>query len=415
MVNTPVLSCDSHISEPPDLWTSRLPPEDHYRAPVYDRASPTKKLFRANGKIISLTDEYQRFSRDGELVPVNPREVPDDVEVEAIERDDLEGRLRDMTVDGVHAETLHPNVALFLYDIEDPEFGLRCAQIYNDYALDRYDDPRLIPNALIPVRDVDAAVAEVERVAAMGYRGVELPINAPATQPYYLSVYDRLWDAIAAAGVPVAMHAGSGSGIDFVNRSVPWPSDGADLNRASVAMKTATGGFQGHANACGVTIPSLISSGVCDRHPDLHFLFIETGARWLALLMDNMDCAWGGLTVEREVQRTFFKFDGSPVNQYPDEFFDARWTQKLLPSEYVKRQMHVGFMDDHLALRNRHITGIEPLMWGSDYPHYEGTWPSSQAVIDAMVDRYDLTDDETTAIFGGTLADIYGIELPVAA
>ena len=128
-----------------------------------------------------------------------------------------------------------------------------------------------------------------------------------------------------------------------------------------------------------------------------------------------MDCAWGGMTIDREVQRTFFKPDGSPVNQYPDEFFDAQWKYPLLPSEYVKRQMHVGFMDDHLALRNRHITGIEPLIWGNDYPHYEGTWPDSQAAINGMIDRYDLTDDEKAAIFGGTLAKIYDIALPVAA
>jgi len=77
--------------------------------------------------------------------------------------------------------------------------------------------------------------------------------------------------------------------------------------------------------------------------------------------------------------------------------------------------VHVGFMDDHLALRNRHLTGISPLIWGSDYTHYEGTWPNSRPRSTAMVDRYDLTDDEKAAIFGGTLAAIYNIELPVAA
>jgi len=415
MINTPILSCDSHVSEPEDLWSSRLPEEDLFRSPAYGRIKDDKKIFKANGKIISVTDEYRRYYRDGELVVVNPRVLPDDVVAEPIERDDLEGRLRDMEHDHIYAETLHPNVGLFLYDIQDAAFGMRCAQIYNDYVFERYNSERLIPNAVVPVRDVGLAVAEVERAVAKGFRGIELPINAPTTQPYYLSVYEPLLDAAAAHGLPIAFHAGSGSGIDFVNRSVPWPSDGKDLNRAAMAMKTATGGFQGQASACGVTMPALIAAGVCERHPDLHLLFIETGARWLGLLMDNMDCAWGGMTIDREVQRTFFKSYGSPVNQYPDQFFDAEWTFPLLPSEYVKRQMHVGFMDDHLALRNRHITGIEPLIWGNDYPHYEGTWPDSQAAINGMVDRYDLTDDEKAAIFGGTLAKIYNIPLPVAA
>ena len=75
-----------------------------------------------------------------------------------------------------------------------------------------------------------------------------------------------------------------------------------------------------------------------------------------------MDCAWGGMTVDREVQRTFFKFDGSPVNQYPNEFFDAKWTYSLLPSESLAvngklrrcnefwRHSHLGCgADGHLA------------------------------------------------------------------
>jgi predicted TIM-barrel fold metal-dependent hydrolase len=414
VIRTPILSCDSHISEPEDLWSSRLPEADLYRTPSYSRMQD-KKIYRVNGKMVSITDEYRRFYRNGELVAVNPRTLPDDVVAEPIERDDLEGRLADMARDGVYGETMHPNVGQFIFDIEDPEFCMRCARIYNDYVLERYADPRLVPNALISVRDIPMAVAEIERVAAKGARGIELAIQAPAGAPYYLDKYEPVWAAAAAHGFPIAFHAGSGVGIDFVNRSVPWPNDSADVHRAAVAMKTTTGGFQGQAGVCAVTIPSLIAAGVCERYPDLHLVFVETGARWLALLMDNMDCAWGGMTVDREVQRTFFKGDGSPVNQYPDEFFDAKWELPLLPSEYVKRQIHVGFMDDHLALRNRHITGIEPLLWGNDYPHYEGTWPSSQATIDAMVARYDLTDDEKAAIFGGTLAKIYNIELRVAA
>ena len=195
MINTPILSCDSHVSEPEDLWTSHLPEEDLFRSPAYGRIKDDKKLFKANGKIISVTDEYRRYYRDGELVVVNPRVLPDDVVAEPIERDDLEGRLRDMEHDHIYAETLHPNVGLFLYDIEDAAFGMRCAQIYNDYVFERYDSERLIPNALVPVRDVPLAVAEVERAAAKGFRGIELPINAPVTQPYYLSVYEPLWDA----------------------------------------------------------------------------------------------------------------------------------------------------------------------------------------------------------------------------
>ena len=108
MINTPILSCDSHVSEPEDLWSSHLPEEDLFRSPAYGRIKDDKKIFKANGKIISVTDEYRRYYRDGELVVVNPRVLPDDVVAEPIERDDLEGRLRDMEHDHIYAETLAP-------------------------------------------------------------------------------------------------------------------------------------------------------------------------------------------------------------------------------------------------------------------------------------------------------------------
>jgi predicted TIM-barrel fold metal-dependent hydrolase len=413
-MQTPILSCDAHITEPEELWSSQLPEDERYRVPMCSRVQDTK-LFKVNGKIISISDEYFRYYRDGELVAVNPRELPGDVVAEVIERDSSETYLRDMAQDGVYAETLHPNVGLLIYDIGDPAFAMRCAQIYNDYAHERFDSERLIPNAVIPVGDIGAAVREIERTAALGFRGIELPINAPVGAPYYLSSYEPIWAVANAHHLPVVFHAGTGFDSDFVLRSVEWPTNPSDRPAAGLAMRTTTPGFQGAAAACGVTVPALISAGICERYPDQHFLFIETGARWLALLMDNMDVAWTGTTVSRDVQRTFFDANGSPELQYPVEYLDAQWRLPLLPSEYVKRQMHFGLIDDHIALRNRHLTGVEALMWGNDYPHYEGTWPKSQAAIDAMANRYDLTDAERSAIFGGTLASIYNVPLPTPA
>lgn len=72
-------------------------------------------------------------------------------------------------------------------------------------------------------------------------------------------------------------------------------------------------------------------------------------------------------------------------------------------------------MDDYVALRNREHTGIQSLVWGSDYPHYEGTWPESRNAIRIQAEKAGLTEDEKRAIFGGTLANLYGISLPIPA
>lgn len=88
------------------------------------------------------------------------------------------------------------------------------------------------------------------------------------------------------------------------------------------------------------------------------------------------------------------------------------WPYDLRPSEYVRRQLHVTFMDDPWAIAARHITGVEPLLWGNDYPHAEGTWPKSREAIDKLF--VDVPADERAAMLGGTLASLLDMKLPLA-
>jgi predicted TIM-barrel fold metal-dependent hydrolase len=163
------------------------------------------------------------------------------------------------------------------------------------------------------------------------------------------------------------------------------------------------------------TIPALIGGGVLDRFPDLHFVMVEVGARWLQNLMDTMDDTWYDGPGVIEVNRTFFGPDGRQFQQFEADGMNLRWPYPLSPSEYVRRQVHVTFMDDWRALRNRQVTGIEPLIWGNDYPHFEGSWPKSRQVIETQSERVGLSDEESAAIFGGNLAKLLGIEDVVVA
>ncbi|HVX21111.1 MAG TPA: amidohydrolase family protein [Acidimicrobiales bacterium] len=402
-----VVSIDSHFAEPEDLWSSRLPEELAWRAPAYHRVG-RHKLWVANGRPISLTDEYARFRRNGELVAVAPDERPEDVEYELIPRDDLEGRLADMEVEGVWGEVIHPNVGLFLYDIEDVDFGIRCGRIYNDYVAERFATyERLVPTAIIQVRDIPAAVAEIERVAGLGFRGLGLPLTAPPNVPYFLDVYDPIWDAADAVGLPIAMHAGSGSGVNFLRPDkVSYTGPNADRAAFSEAM--------GIDQQSMPVIPHLIGAGVPERHPDLHFFFVETGAGWLANLLELLDQVWGPKVVRRDVNRTFFRPDGSPTPQYEPYELSRTWPYPLKPSEYAARQFHVGFMEDYRALRHRDVTGVDILVWGNDYPHYEGTYPKSREAIERMTEATGLSPTEKRAIFGGTVAHHFKIPLPTA-
>jgi hypothetical protein len=104
--------------------------------------------------------------------------------------------------------------------------------------------------------------------------------------------------------------------------------------------------------------------------------------------------------------------------EYMEEYQQSHGTwQKprleLLPTDYIRRQVHVTFQNDPLAVRNRDITGVDCLLWGNDYPHAEGTWPNSGKVLDELLK--DVPDDEATAIVGGTAARLFGFSDEVLA
>jgi predicted TIM-barrel fold metal-dependent hydrolase len=196
-----------------------------------------------------------------------------------------------------------------------------------------------------------------------------------------------------------------------IGASGAWPEDHPDHHAAIMAIKTTFGGFGGYGDPIAIeTMGHVVGGGVLDRFPSLQLLFVECGARWLANAMDTMDEAWYRGPGVRDVNRVYVMPDGRRVRQYQPDELDLEWTLPLMPSEYIRRQIHLTFQDDWVALRNRDITGIEPLVWGNDYSHYEGSWPRSLEAIRNQSKRANLSDEEQRAIFGGTLASLLGLE-----
>ena len=128
----------------------------------------------------------------------------------------------------------------------------------------------------------------------------------------------------------------------------------------------------------------LAASGVLERFPDLHVVMVECGAGWLAWVLERMDEAF-------------------------EEH--SSWVKPKLaakPSDYVRRQGHVTFGNDGSGVHNRDFTGVEPLLWASDYPHPEGTWPHTRETIGRIFAGVGASD--RAAIVGGTAASLYGFE-----
>jgi predicted TIM-barrel fold metal-dependent hydrolase len=356
-VARPLISADNHVFEPITLWQERLSDAFKTRGPRVEQRDdwivmaiegmPDRKLTKA-----------EAFGGGG--ASLGSHAAPGGA--------DPDQRLKDMALDGVVAEVIYPTFGLFIDMIPAPDLAIACARVYNDWLAESFlhRPDVFIPAAVVPVRDVSSAAAEMERVAQLGFKAAMIPTSPPEGLPYNRPDYDPLWTIAADAGMPLSLHTGTGA----LPQQERGPG-GAVINYAKVGLLSAE------------TLCYFSASGVLERFPNLHLVFVETGAGWYAYCCERMDEAFE----EHE-----------------------QWVKPKLkerPSHYAKTQCHVTLGADRAPLLAREITGVEPLLWASDYPHPEGTFPHSQEVVARIFEG--VPEDEMLAIVGGNAAKLYGV------
>ena len=408
-----VVSGDGHLLEPKTLFKTRLPKHLRDRA-VWEEDFEVEPFVENGARVFRRLHtpgfEGWTVSRYRQTGGRTPEGEPDHI-------------LEDMDLDGVDAQVLHPNLSLFGLYSDDHELSIAHARVYNDYVVERFKPyfSRLAPTAPIPLTDVNDAVGEIERVAANGFRAILLPATPP--KPYYLPDFDPVWAAARANGVHVFMHTQTG-GVkvnDPEASTLKFMMEAAKQVNEPVTGKSASRRMMSQSMYAAIppaqVICELIGGGVPERFPDLHFALIEFNAHWLASLVGGMDKCWTtGIGQDPDWWIGFWD-DTRPENDQPNmaQLFklNEKWPYPLLPSEYVKRQFHVQFQDDPVAVACRHITGISSIVWGNDYPHAEGTWRGSRDLIPQLF--AGVPADERAAMVGGTLGSLLGFEMPVAA
>jgi hypothetical protein len=336
---------------------------------------------------------------------------------------DPEHILEDMDLDGVDVQVMHPNLSLFGLYSDDHELSMAHARVYNDYVIERFTPhfSRLVPTAPVPITDIDDAVAEIERVAAGGFRAILLPAIPP--MPYYSRAYDPVWAAAQANGLHVFMHTQTG-GVkvdDPASTTLKVVMESAAQVNQPITEKSAS---KRMITQCvyGTMVPQqiiceLIGGGVPERYPGLHFALIEFNAHWLASLVGSMDKCWvTGIGQDADWWLGYWD-ETRPADDQPSmaQLFrlNEKWPYPLKPSEYVRRQFHVSFQDDPVAIACRHVTGLSTIVWGNDYPHAEGTFRGSRQLIATQF--AGVPADERAAMLGGTLGGLLGFPASVAA
>jgi predicted TIM-barrel fold metal-dependent hydrolase len=367
-----IVSADSHVVEPGDLWFDRLPAEFRTHAPHRRMRDDGMVEFvvEANGEFVTVTTSKP----DNSLQDAGSVEKQPDKESGY----NAKRRLEDVERDGIWAEILYPTTGLFAWSMTDPALSFACAQVYNDWVSETFAEAsdRFVCGAMIPIDDLGAALAEVKRARTLGFRSIMLPMIPPPNQPYFLEDYDPIWAEAQAAGMPVTFHVITGMSAADVQ--------GYDIERVPPAV--LSGGQVTVTFPAPVLLIQTVMSGVFERFPDLHMVLVETGTGWLAWVMEELD-----------------KSAENDVVPYP---------LPKLPSEYIREQVHCTFMDDRVGLNNINATGARSLLWGSDYPHAEGTWPHSQREIERVFQGISAAD--RAAITGGTAAEIFRVPLPIS-
>jgi predicted TIM-barrel fold metal-dependent hydrolase len=363
-----IVSTDCHIMEPPDLYAKRV--DAKYR----DRL-PRVEVDREGRKWSVQEGFSKQLIRD---VPLTGSEKE---RAEAGHMDPLK-RLADHDRDGIDAEIGFPGRGgLLMFSSQDAAFVMAQCRVWNDWAWETFaaHNDRLSPVAQIGTQDVELAVAEVERVADLGFRTLSFPtkpIHGPG-QPREINYndpsYDRLWAAVQDTGLPMVFHIATGR-----DPRTAKGNGGSIINYAVHAQAPA-----------GETVANLCCSGVFERFPRLRFATVESGIGWVAWMLQVMD-------------ESFYKqqFLMRPRLQEP-------------PSVYYRRHGLATFQEDPpgLALA-RDFDLMDNIMWANDYPHHEGTWPHSAAAIERTMSH--LTDAERAKVLGLNAAKFFGFDVRAA-
>jgi len=379
-----VFSCDAHIAEPRELFTSKLPADMQKWAISGDKTEDGKYIVTKIGDMeilkVRMNFHGHKTGKTAEALAAEEAEgdrsctdekenFVSDCAVDTKRRGarDLELRAADMDRDGVDAELVFPSLGLMLPRIPDRDGQRESCKVYNDWALE-YCAPmreRLIPAAMIPCIDLDDALAECRRTAEMGYAAFCL---WEGMDNYNDPAWDPIFEFAGGNDIPLVFHTGVGNtGI-----------------RAMKGPGSAMFNYTRQMNDAVDIITALVAGGVLDRNPKAHILFAEHSAGWLWGLAERMD----------EI------YEGHAPAVHP------KLSRK--PSQIIRDQVHCALQNDTGSIATRRGVGIEALLYATDYPHSEGTFPFSKEVVDRMMTEHpDATMEEFVAVLGGNAAKLF--------
>jgi predicted TIM-barrel fold metal-dependent hydrolase len=388
-----IISVDDHVLEPKELWQRELP------ASVRDRGPRTS---REKVKLVFEGGHYgfERGVDDGDwcdlwlfddlVVPTGFLHAPagtprnEQRNVPAVYEDfrpgayDQTARLADMDTNHVEAAINFPNIfprfaGQGFLERDDKALSLDCLRIYNNWTIDEWcggaGRGRLIPLTLVPLWDPELAADEVRRCADKGSHAIAYTENPAALglPSLYTGAWDPLWAACEETATTVSMHIGSSSKM---------PSTAPDAPLATSMSLYAQ-------NAQG-SLCDWVFSGTLSRFHDIKITYAESQVGWMPFQLERMDSVWR---------------DGVGGVDLP-----------TAPSELARGRVFGCVFDDLVGLKCRDDVGLEAILFETDFPHSDGTFPHSRKVARELFNAAGMDADECRAVIRGNAVAAYGLD-----
>ncbi len=381
-----VIDTDTHLTEPRDLWTSRAPAKYADRVPRVEVVDG-RDTWVFDGKVMGMAGSASAVDLAG-TKKFGMSFMSDGFDEIHRGAWDVTARVELMDQLGIWAQIVYPNTFGFggqkFIEIADADLRLAAVQIFNDASADMQETSgnRMFGMAITPWWDVDAAVNEVRRSAAMGLRGVN-----SATGPHLHGLpdlgeayWDPFWDVCAELEMPVNFHIGASSDTMSWFGTSPWPSHDMDHRLAigSAMMYLSNGSV----------MANLIFSGVLERHPTVQFVSVESGVGWIPFFLRSLD----------------YQQQQSTPGTYGTKF-------SLTPTEYFQRQMHACFWFEDTGIAAAvEALGDTNVMFETDYPHPTCLYPDSLPMAAKAIG--ELSETSRRRVMGDNAARLYRLPLP---
>ncbi|MBW2244199.1 MAG: amidohydrolase family protein [Deltaproteobacteria bacterium] len=371
-----LISVDDHLMEPKHTFVGRLPKKFEARAPHVVETE--------EGHEVWVIDDTPYFQVGFMCVAGRPQEdhrfEPARYEEMRPGCFDIHARIKDMDINGTWGSVNFPSGVTgfgghLFSELADTEFGLACVRAWNDWLFEEWYGSypeRIVPLGITYLTDAEKGAEEIRRNAKRGFTAVTLP-EQPHRQGLP-AVFSEHWEPIiracAETQTVLNLHVGS-SGFAQMPAGAPLLELGA-TQFGPMAL-----------GSCA----EWLWSGWPARYPELKIAISEGGIGWVAALIDRLD------------------------NIMSRSGYGQGWPDpKTTPSEVLRRNFWFCMIDDPSTIVTRHTIGVENILFESDYPHGDGTWPDTQDVIHRTLG--DLPKHEIRAITCENAAALYRHPLP---